>query len=87
MKTAGDKKPKNRKKLDTGVVKDESISNFDFYGELLNDISKITASPSEVFKQRMYALANANAMNEFRKAGGMFGGLGQASYEDMMVAP
>jgi hypothetical protein len=87
MKTAGSKKPKNRKKLDTGVVKDESISNFDFYGELLNDISKITASPSEVFKQRMYALANANAMNEFRKAGGMFGGLGQASYEDMMMAP
>jgi len=80
-------KPKNRKKLDTGTDTIESISGFDFYGELLDDISKLTASPSEVFRQRLQALGNANAINEFRKAGGMFGGLGQASYEDMMVAP
>ena len=87
MPTANKNKAKNRQQLDTGVVKDESISGFDYYNEFLEDISKITANPAEVAKQRFAALMNANAVNEFRKQGGMFGGLGQASYEDMMVAP
>lgn len=87
MKTASRYKPANRKKLDTGVVGDVSTPKFDFYGELLDDISSIAASPAEVARQRFAALMNANAVNQFSKQGGMFPSLGEASYEDMMVSP